>query len=225
MGWKKTNKRFVAFFDIMGFKDFIYRHNHNDVLELMNRLNSILQEINITEKDYEGKKIQTSIKSVFFSDSILMITNEDTKIDAALILLTATWFLAKCFEKEIPIKGCLSYGQQTADFENSIHFGQPLIDAFLLQEDLNFYGAILDDKFECFLKDNNLIMQDLLINYKAPLKSGKIFHHTLSWPCVIKNDYEQALKQIHSFYNTVSGKPRLNVDNTIEFINFLNRKD
>lgn len=44
------------------------------------------------------------------------------------------------FISKIPFRGSIAYGEMTVDLENSIFFGQPLIDAYLLGEQLQSYG-------------------------------------------------------------------------------------
>ena len=42
---KPTCKRFVALFDIMGFKDRVYRDSHDDILKMMEKLQQEVENI------------------------------------------------------------------------------------------------------------------------------------------------------------------------------------
>lgn len=44
-GWKTTCERFVAYLDIMGFKDRVYRESHEDVRKMLESLRSAIDVI------------------------------------------------------------------------------------------------------------------------------------------------------------------------------------
>src|SRR5947207_2328554 len=112
MEWKKTNKRFVGFFDIMGFKDLVQRHSHDYVYD---KLYKIRDFVNFYEKHDETiKKIESNhkkstVRHILFSDSILIISNGDTEIDAEHLINHCNHFIWNCFLNEIPIMGGLSH--------------------------------------------------------------------------------------------------------------------
>lgn len=257
MIWKNTSRRFVGFFDIMGFKDLVYRNSHESVLIKMNRLNQIIVPIEQeskrlltqTEKDAENylkefeslkerskenlmkditvnrkdkeKYLRIIARPVMFSDSIMIVTSGDTFYDAQKITIVSSHLIKECFANGIPIKGAISCGIMTADFEKSIYFGQPLIDAYLLQEELLLYGVILDNKTEAVLEKHN-IQENFArwLTYKTPLKSGLVNHMLLNWHFK-RAEHEGSLKQLKNFYKSVCGRPRIYIDNTINFINYI----
>jgi hypothetical protein len=163
-----------------------------------------------------------------FSDSVIIISHSCDSKSVESFILYCTNFLYFCFEQGIPIKGAVSYGLFTADYDNSIFFGQPLIDAFLLQEELQFYGCIMDSNFEremdkfSSLKD---FIYDFVISYRVPTKSGIILHKCINWLSMHSHfkkdsDREEGLNFVKQFYYQVSGKPRLYVDNTMQFAEY-----
>jgi len=81
--------------------------------------------------------------------------------------------------------------------------------------------VILDNKAEIkiktFLKNN--IINNVLVKYKAHLKTGKITH-TLLRPDGVEST-KQRLGSLENLYLTTFGRPRKYIDNTIEFINTL----
>jgi hypothetical protein len=42
--WKDTDKRYVCFVDIMGFKNFVYRNSHEAVKRRMTKFQKIISE-------------------------------------------------------------------------------------------------------------------------------------------------------------------------------------
>ena len=117
----------------------------------------------------------------------------------------------KSIDKNVPIKGVLSKGLITADFNQNIFFGQAIIDAYLLQEELKYYGIIITSIIEKEIINDNLELPNRLIfREKTPLKSGKIEYLNLSFYKDITID------KLKELYHNVDGSPRIYVDNTIE---------
>jgi hypothetical protein len=221
--WEITGKRFVAFFDIMGFKELVERNEHNFVVE---KLKILKNAINITNglkgvNELEIQKNFSDSKAITFSDSIIIFTKEDTNKDLNKILLDCSYVLCEALKNGIGIKGAISFGNVTVDFENSLFFGRPIIDAYLLHDQIQLYSVIVDNNVERIINNNDLIepYKDLVVSYKTNLKTGKV-NHLLITPGFkgIRNEIINATKKI---YETVSGQPRIYVDNTIDFLNFL----
>ena len=163
-------------------------------------------------------------RPVFFSDSILLVTNDVSKESLNSILSSCSFLIWTCMKMGIPVKGAISRGMQTADFNKSLHFGKALIDAYLLQDDLFFYGIVIHHTVEPQLRD---ILTRPLRNecafYDAPFKKiGKIKHYVIDWTIVDEfkgyEDKPKCLDIVTKLYSTVSGGPRKYVDNTVEFV-------
>ncbi|HRG01527.1 MAG TPA: hypothetical protein PKZ75_10445 [Bacteroidia bacterium] len=219
--WEPTANRFVAFFDIMGFKDLVLKSKHDEIVILLNKLSAAREELH----DFNSVIVDSNsikggeTKSFTFSDSIIFFSKGNNKHDASKIILDCVYLLKIALENNIPIKGALSYGEVTVDLKNSIYFGKPIIDAFLLHEDLHLFSVIADHSFQKKVTElNNGKMHGKFKLYKTPLKTGKVNHYILM-PISGKN--EQTIKNLEKLYLEVSGKPRQYIDNTIDFINSL----
>jgi len=221
MNWIETCKRYVGFFDIMGFKDLVYNNDHDFVKIKMDKLHEIVQEINLNNP--EGlPHLFKSIKVVIFSDSILFITNDNSDVSLKYLLLNASWFIAKCFKENIPIKGALSYGIFTANFNKSLFFGKSIIDAFLLQEELYMYGALIDCKIQKKMKEYNLLEIKWVKQVTVPFKGGNATHYVINWLEPIKdNSTVDITEGLNKFYLSSSGVVRKYIDNTISILNSL----
>lgn len=209
MKWNSSTNRFLAFFDIMGFKDFIYRNQHEVVRQRMDKVHETISPLKRNAKniltsdeidvDSDEYKEYGFIRPIVFSDSVVLVSNPENEHDANGILLAATYFLAKCIQQGIPIKGAITHGLMNSDFQKSLHFGVPLIDAYLLQEELAFYGCILDSTAETKFKQLNILEDRYIDKYKSPLKSGKVSHYVLNWVNVYKEqtteDGEQTIER------------------------------
>ena len=224
MSWKNTNNRYILFLDIMGFKHLVASHKHSDVLK---RMSSLIEVVNSLDNKTFGKKEKLLLRTSVFSDSIILITNGSTINDALHIQLSAMFIMEHCFENGIPIKGCLAYGKFTADFENSLFFGQPLIDAYLLQEEMKMYSIVIHHTYEAKLKDKKVLGKPFKNNYRwtefnTPFSSGKAKHFHLNWATYLvmmgerkKEYFENGLEL---FKNKMSGKHRSYFDFTSDFI-------
>lgn len=222
--WETTTNRFVAFFDIMGFKDLVLKTKHQDIVDLLEALSkarTTLDQVNNT-KIGAAKLVRGETKSFTFSDSIIFFSKGDSEGDANKITLDCLYLQKVALEKQIPIKGAIAYGEITVDHKNSIYFGQPIIDAYLLHEDLHMFTVIADYQFEKKAISNNLGGTKTVFEfYKTPLKSGKANHYILK---PIPKNIDSTLENLNKLYHSVSGKPRQYIDNTIEFYNTIKAK-
>ncbi len=217
--WEPTANRFVAFFDIMGFKDLVLKQSHEDILNLLKILSESQEKLktanNMVSKN--GRKVGET-KSFTFSDSIIFFSKSDGIHDLNKIILDCVFILKKALEHQIPIKGAISFGKITLDEEKYIYFGQPIIDAYLLHEDLHLYTVIADNSFEKRIQELDSTSLRNFEFYKTPLKSGKSNHYLLK---PLTSERTTTLENLKKLYITVSGKPRQYIDNTIDFINSL----
>jgi hypothetical protein len=212
--WKNTNNRFIVFFDIVDFKDMVFRNDHKNVLDTMKYLSDRLGET--------GNKEETSpqIKQVLFSDSIMIISEDDSINSAHEIALAANWLTSAALFKGVAMKGAMAWGKQTADFKRAIHFGKPLIDASLLGKELLLYSVVLHHTAEEKMSEYKLLNnRDSFIDgfrYKTPMKSGNIHHYVLDWTKI--NERMNAGDAVNNLYKSVSGEARKYIDNTLEFV-------
>ena len=70
--WKPTCNRFVAFFDVMGFKDYVMRNKHEDVLKRITDIKNAKQLI--IDGTTPGLFMDTKLKSFQFSDSFFIFS-------------------------------------------------------------------------------------------------------------------------------------------------------
>ena len=211
---KNTAQRFVAFLDIMGFKERVARTEHDRLLDLLTNFNR-----DITR--YVGKYKNAEIQLAQFSDSIVLFSNDDTPESLKTLAEVTRGIMQTAIKLQIPIKGAIAQGKMTCDFPKQLFFGQALIDAYLLEESIHYYGILVHHTAESSViqLENDNDFKDI----KAPLKSGKISHYELSWymgdnpqdyPSKI-HEIEVALRNIRQ---TVSDAPRKYIDNTLEVI-------
>jgi hypothetical protein len=232
--WDNTCERYVAFLDIMGFRERVFREDHSRVKSMLESLRPTIEVIEEKAKSRLDKKpivddsqstASSFIYPVSFSDSIIFISSDSTFSSARKILYNVRWILAEALNAEIPMKGAIAYGRLTANLKKSLYFGKPLIDAYDLQQELFLYGAILHHTMEKHLKDNDMIEKlndNYIYKWSVPLKTGKINHYIVDWTDMVHKEESQVC--VNKLYNRVSGKPRMYVDNTLKFLKWLSEE-
>lgn len=208
-----TAERLVLFADIMGFKDRVMRTKHEalekDLLEL-------------TEwSRMDPLKLGDHLFLSQFSDSILVVTDGVGAQQANLITRAGVVLTQECLQRGFPLKGAIAQGTFTYDASKQLFFGQPLVDAYLLQESVKYYGIVLHHTAEQVMRDTPKV-KSLYEKVDAFIDNGRISHWNLCWQNVDQKmspekpcDWQKWLEQIEQ---QVSGKPRIYVDNTREIL-------
>ena len=121
-----TRERFVAFLDIMGFKYKLQTEGHEKILKMFDSLRPTFDRV----KDFSqwmSKNKRPKVKLIKFSDSIILVSDDDSKYSFEWTLFDTQFILYNALINGIPIKGAIAFGTQTDDFKSSFHFGQPLL--------------------------------------------------------------------------------------------------
>jgi hypothetical protein len=232
--WDITTNRFVAYIDIMGFKDMLSKEGHSKVLDMMKKFGKTI------EFTYDMIQIENNVKVIKFSDCIMVYSKNGTKESLSSLLFLLSSLMEDLLTEKIPFKGAISFGKMTIDDKDSIYFGQPLVDAYLLQEELHFYGIIVHSSAENEIREiyKNISMKFLyLINYKCPLKMGNAFHlsiYPIDFIVLIRgskeilaknnrkdNNLTALRKSIDNLRRSTSGKVRIYIDNTETYIDYI----
>jgi hypothetical protein len=221
--WEPTEERFVALLDVMGFKDYIARTEHEVVYNTMKTLSDAkLRSITLTDALYDDSTLFTTS----FSDSIIIFSKDNTKESLEAISYATAFILAEAAKDSIPMKGAMAEGLLTVDTKKQIYLGQPLIDAHLLHDkEVNYYGVVCHNSMEKFIEDyrtQSHAISSLFKEISTPLKSGNISHINLNWFNYIRQpknrgvvDFKTTFKEIIKGFKTkTSGNPRKYIDNT-----------
>jgi hypothetical protein len=224
--WPIDTTRFVGFVDVMGFKDMVARKTHEEVGEVLNAMvfmKDILSRLIVAEGAISNGKVDKGrVKSISFSDSVLFITRDDSIESLSVLCGIMQIFHEAALQRTAPTKGAISMGRFTADFDNSLFYGQPLIDAYELQDFVHYYGIVADNKIDEYLlkqhragKIETEEINRYFFRIPTPMKSGKVIHHNLRISNMTK-------PQLDDLYSMISGPVRKYVDNTVEIYKEMN---
>ena len=220
--WKITTQRYVAFFDIMGFKDMVARSKHEEIYEMMKQVNELK---NISQNTKWGGSEELLVQSTFFSDSIILYSKDDTNESANAIVSTISSITNDLLTYAIPHKGALAFGRMTMDQVNSIYFGQPLIDAYLLQEELSLYCVVVHASAENEFYIKSHPYNRVMYEYQCPFKGGSSTHltippiYTFALETFQLIDMEQMIHGVKKLRLKTSGHLRKYIDNTEVYLN------
>jgi len=222
--WPITNLRCVGFIDIMGFKDMVQRNKHETIYEMMKKIDAT-QELN---RSIPWSNKGNLISMTTFSDSIIVYSRDNTYDSLYSFICTMSSLTNDLLSLGIPHKGACAYGRMTIDTKKSIFFGQPLIDAYLLEEEVNFYGIIMhstmEERFDYFTqrKKDFVFTQE----YECLFKTGKA-KHSVIYPFyahtgVISAEHpkraEELFESVKKFRFKTSGGIRKYIDETLKFL-------
>lgn len=216
INWEPTARRYVCYIDIMGFANMIATKENSEIYEMMKRIVGY-QKLNA--RIAWGAK-PNLVKTTTYSDSIIIYSINDDSNSLAAIMCTAAGLIQDLLTDGIPFKGALSAGIMTCDYENSIFFGQPLIDSYLLQEELYLYGIIIHGTAQERIENHNYIV--FTHTYNCPLKKGKSDHLIIQPMLLGLKGYEDENKKLIESVNnmkfTTSGHLRVYIDSTIDYL-------
>ncbi len=218
--WKDTDNRFVAFIDILGFKDLVMRSSHKEIFEKLKNISEIKKGLENFNKNQ--KKIgDAEIHIVSFSDSIVIFSKSDDFNNLGYFLVATSWLFAKAIEKRVPLKGGIAYGEISLDRKKQIYFGQPIIDAYEMEENVDYMGVVAHNSIDSYISEIKDKQQKqkidgvMLFEEETPLKKGnKTNHNNLNWFRILEAS-GKITDIINSFKKNCSGGPRRYIENTL----------
>lgn len=158
-------KRFIAYFDFLGYKDFVLKNSSD---HLPHRVGQILRDIehSLTLDEtlppigsYVFADLSKSKVNVhFISDTVVFWTNQDTEEDFKNLFTVAWKFNNKVNYTNFPARGCLIYedlaaAQGHTSFESgnsytvAAPYGRGLVLAHMKAEAQSWAATVLDSTF------------------------------------------------------------------------------
>lgn len=202
--------KYVAFIDILGFKDMIRYNSHEEMVGIFDNFRIYVQRSLADDKiisDSTGRHTydmsNSKINSNIISDSIIFWTNENKTSDFFELVNCLHSFTSFCHNyPKLFLRGGITYGDFFYDNNGilkgretiSIHpmmFGIALVDVFEIEKTLELSGYIITNKAieEAQKNDNDLfknkwkqfIDERKLVEYQMPTKKGSIKYWTINW--------------------------------------------
>lgn len=208
--------KFIAYFDFLGFKDFIL----NNDIEYQNKImNNIFRDIESSlgngkliksQKGLISDISESSINCINFSDTVIFWTNDNSIESLTEITKVAYKFNWQAINFFFPVRGSLLYGEIIhADYRqyndgggkyniNSV-FGRGIVEAHIKAESQDWAGSVIDQSIIDFLIENDLepisYLSDYAKQYKIPYKTNiKIMESEFAFRLVKGSLNEEAYK-------------------------------
>lgn len=214
--WSEDIPRLILYADFMGFKNRVFSSNHDELKQLLVSFNDAWH------KKLQPLQISGQLKFVQFSDSILVAVNGTNAKMFNLITKAAVCLMHEALRINFGIKGVIAQGTFAFDENKGLYFGRPLVDAYLLHEEIKYYGIVVHHSAENTVK-NNLSDSNPYSKSDIYIEKGKVNHYHLCWNLVDKTLAPKDITPIcnswlDSIQETVSGTPRQYIDRTREIL-------
>jgi hypothetical protein len=178
------NNYMVAVCDILGFsklvKDYPADVVVKDILSWVRKaLYHSTHKNNFPQHVPTLKELQTHahLGLVWFSDTIMLYTNEDNDESIRTLITTLSWLLFETiFNPYARLRCGVSYGQAVIEPENAIYVGKPFVEAFELEKSQAWSGGALTSKAVQRIPEEAREGQNInwwVVPYKVPLKEDK----------------------------------------------------
>jgi hypothetical protein len=197
MNTQTYQSTYVAFLDILGFKDIVLGHSHEHLESLylgtlcgnvehaMSDGKYIL--VNDGENECLGPDIrQATINSLLVSDSILIWTDDCRTESFNNIVMAVRNLMAFSVINDILLRGAISIGpltvvfnqlpSQTHNFQHSL-FGRGIVDAVQAEKTQDWAGCMITEAaMKCYetgcAGERSLIEKKVIVPYSIPIKGG-----------------------------------------------------
>ncbi|MFT6922982.1 MAG: hypothetical protein ACJA1C_001990 [Crocinitomicaceae bacterium] len=242
-------KKFIAYFDYLGFKQFI---ENNDLTYQKKIMGNNFRDIENALGQGKLKEATHGVISdlslhkincINFSDTIVFWSNDDSEDSLNEILQVAHRFNWQATTYFFPARGSIVYGEiEYIDFKNenisggvyniNSVFGRGLVDAHQKAESQQWSGTVIDTSFIEELQNRGIDVDSLLAPYArkyiVPYKNGiklaeeyalRLIKGELN-PVAFDN-VAHGIKENFKSYNKDASHPDVQekIENTIEFLN------
>ncbi len=218
--WAKPT-RFVLFLDIMGFKSIVSDNEHDSVQSLLKTFHA---SRHARDKSFAEDHMRISI----FSDSIIIATIDDTPRSLDRLCNEASALMRIGAENGLPMAGGIALGECTFEPGTDIYFGKALTNAYLIEENVFFYGVVLEESEAMASKVNELlsnpIYSAIISHAEVPLKKdGPVERYHLPWNYIFDDNRNlQKHPQVDAWIDGIETKAKARghyyVRNTRQYI-------
>jgi hypothetical protein len=173
----ESEKKFVAFFDIIGFKNWIDLEGSKEVFNYMRGYLDFIFKVSLpgstANPDMTVNIAGSKINYINFSDSIIYYSIDDSYESFEAIIRVCNDFMAiinglNTKKFSILTKGAISHGDFFVDIDTRSFVGEALIKSYLLEKDINWLGLCFHHeltRLDCYAKfakeHPNLIVESL----------------------------------------------------------------
>ena len=191
---------YLAYFDFMGFKEFI---NNNDDETLMRRMGHIFRDIETSiglgkyQEPRNGVLLADLSKSKLnclnISDTVIIWTNDCSSESLMELIKVAYHFNWTENGYNFPVRGSVIKGKirevtgkninsEGGSYSVQCVYGKAMIDAHIKAENQNWAGTVLDESVVIDLQSTEKgeqLLNEVSLKYKVPYKTGELEEYVL----------------------------------------------
>lgn len=208
-------KRWIAYFDILGFSHRIETTHPDIILEIYNKL------VRLSQQELES----AGLFCLYFSDTFIFYSMDDTPKSYSWIQVVAKNFIRDCLREYVPFRGAIAFDEFYVDLKKGIFFGKALVEAHREAESQDWIGLILAKSAEEKVREYRLKtgghgypMVDVPTynQYSVVNVPTKIQHPVYDFHR--NGNVELTLKALEEMQKTAPLKAKHKYQNTIDFI-------
>lgn len=226
--WSPENDRVVLVLDIMGFKNMISTLSHDEIYIRLYKIFTSFSNLNNMQSESYKDRLWVEL----FSDTVFIISRDCSDTTITILNMFVSEILYAALKLGIIFKGAYAEGKIIVDRENHICFGQPIIDAYLLEEKQAWFGiachesikSISEDKIDVIhlVEGEEKVVQikPLFINYNIPLKCGTEKLIAFAWFNHAVVSYDEVKDEMLSLKASCPSQIKVYYDRTLDFMSF-----
>ncbi len=179
----------LAYFDYLGFTDFIARNDAESQQRVMDTLFRDIEsalskgKLKETNRGYVADLSESKLNCVNFSDTVIFWSNDQSLEALTELLDVSLRFNWICIDFSFPIKGAIVLGEISYyrhDYENKFRgtyrvnsmIGKGLVSAYEKTKIQNWAGTVIDDSVIQYLRsietDEEVFLSQFAKKYKVP---------------------------------------------------------
>ena len=236
---------YLAYFDFMGFKEFIF---NNDDETLMRRMGHIFRDIEASlglgkyQKPRNGVILadlsHSKLNCLNISDTVLIWTNDCSHESLIELIKVAYHFNWTENTYNFPVRGSIVKGKirevtgkninsEGGSYSVQCVYGKAMIDAHLKAENQNWAGTVIDESVLSDLKsteEGEQLLNEVSVKYKVPYKTGELEEYVLKLKKgklneIALNNTLSDIDRIFSMDNKrINDSVKIKIDNTKKFL-------
>jgi hypothetical protein len=246
-------KTYIAFFDILGFKEIV---KNESLSELNRRFNNLIRDSQLSLSDgkitqnefndFVPDSNQFKVNCIHISDSIIFWTKNNSQTAFHDIFSVARYFYRQSFSSHFIVRGSVAYDEihfTPNRFENKDNFffgnysmiGKAIVSAYELGESLQLSACALHqsvlEQIDNAIIEDYLMKRDIVL-YNTPVKNNGLEEYYLITP----KDHDFNETSLENFSSRFQSKTirglygqmmpiavKLKLDNTINFFGDLTK--
>lgn len=180
--------RFVAMFDVLGFREMVKTRPLHIVLgEYEDLITAAQMSARMTEirTNAAGRAIglvRRRAPHAVFSDTLLFWSNDDEDCAWSFFKICGA-IAAEALNRQMPLRGGIAFGEAILDKSTSTYLGRPIVDAYVTEASQEWVGVGIHES--CFSTDSLakfMSSHEDIVRYAVPTKpKAAPVSHALLW--------------------------------------------